>query len=118
MPHIPVSLLRIRHNGPGRKVYRRMGKTRKTTSNYNKQVELAGPTKSAGSGMKKLANGTPMHRIRRWRFITTFGTMGRHQKLAPEHRIEYGRRCKGMWSKDKSFNYGRIRFESTGVSTA
>jgi hypothetical protein len=43
--------------------------------------------------IEKLENGTPMHRIRRWIFIPTFGTIGRHQKLASEHRMESGCRC-------------------------
>jgi hypothetical protein len=41
--HISAILLHIGYNRSGRKVHRRLGKTKKTTSKYKKQVELAGP---------------------------------------------------------------------------
>jgi hypothetical protein len=95
MPHLSAILLYIGYNGSGSKVHRRLDKTRKTTSNKNKQVELAGPTKAANRRMEKMAAGTSMHCIRRRGLISTFGTMGRHRKRAPEPRMEYGLRCNG-----------------------
>jgi hypothetical protein len=75
--------------------------------------------------MEKLANGTPMHRIGRWRLFQHLGpwrdTKNSHQNT--EWNLNAGamtlyRHKEGMWSEHRAVNYGRLRFKSNGVSTA
>jgi hypothetical protein len=72
--------------------------------------------------MKKMATRTSRNRIRRWGSISTFGTMGRHKKRAPEHRMESGRQrnidIQTQGTKHRAVIYGRLRYKSTGVTTA
>jgi hypothetical protein len=87
-------------------------------------VELAGTANAASRRMKKVATGTSMHRIRRWVFFKQLGPWGdiknAHQNTEwnlDAAVMDLYRHKEDIWKNHRAVNYGRLRFEYTGVTT-